>query len=126
MDTVTLIDAALGRRPADRILTNGRIALLHTGELLEGEVAIADDRIVGVGVLDGALRGPATDVVDVAGGVIAPGLFDPHFHVGGSHLSMGELARALLPLGTTSIATDCQEAYTYAGPPGVRAYNDPN
>jgi adenine deaminase len=37
---------------------------------------------------------------------------------------MTELARALLPLGTTSIATDFQEAYTYAGPQGVRAFLD--
>lgn len=124
MDTSALIEAALARRPADLILTGARIALLHTGEIVEGEVAISGDRIVGVGALDAALRGPSTEVVDVAGGIVAPGFFDPHFHVGGSHLSMTELARALLPLGTTSIATDFQEAYTYAGPEGVRAFLD--
>jgi adenine deaminase len=124
MGTVDLIDAAKGRRPADLILVSARIAVLHTGEVLEGDVAITGDRIVGVGTIDAGLRGRETDIVDVEGAVVAPGLFDPHFHVGGSHLGMTELARALLPLGTTSIATDCQEAYTYAGPAGVRAFID--
>ena len=122
MDVRSIIDAALGKTPADLVLRSGRIVLVHTGEIVDGDVAVAGDRIVGVGEIDPALVGPGTVEVDVAGRFVAPGLFDPHFHVGGSHLSMTELARALLPLGTTSIATDMQEAYTYAGPEGVRSF----
>ena len=124
MDVRELIDASLGVRAADSILRNGHVVLVHTGEVVKGDVAITGDRIVAVGAVDPALEGPDTEHIDVDGGVIAPGLFDPHFHVGGSHLSMTELARALLPLGTTSIATDFQEAYTYAGPEGVRVSLD--
>jgi adenine deaminase len=124
VDVRSIIDAALGRRPADLVLRSGRIVLVHTGEIIEGDVAITGDRIVAVGEVDPALVGSSTETIDLEGGTVAPGLFDPHFHVGGSHLSMTELARALLPLGTTSIATDMQEAYTYAGPPGVRSFLD--
>jgi adenine deaminase len=106
------------------ILRNGRIVLLHTGEIIDGDVAITGDRISAVGEVDADLLGPDTAQVELGRGYVAPGLFDPHFHVGGSHLSMTELARALLCLGTTSIATDFQEAYTYAGPVGVRASLD--
>ena len=124
MDVPELINAALGVHPADLVLMNGRIVLVHTGEIIEGGVAISHDRIVGVGDIDPVFVGGGTRVIDLRGGFISPGLFDPHFHVGGSHLSMTSLARALLPLGTTSIATDFQEAYTYAGPPGARAFLD--
>lgn len=124
MEVAELIDAALGVHPADVVMTNGRIVLVHTGEVIKGDVAISRDRIVAVGDIDPVFVGPGTREIDVGGGFISPGLFDPHFHVGGSHLSMTSLARALLPLGTTSIATDFQEAYTYAGPPGARAFLD--
>lgn len=124
MEVQELIDAALGVHPADVVLRNGSIVLVHTGEIIVGDVAIYSDRLVAVGEIASGLIGPDTREIDLAGGYVCPGLFDPHFHVGGSHLSMTALARALLPLGTTSIATDFQEAYTYAGPPGARAFLD--
>lgn len=124
LDTIQLIDAALGNRPADLLLRNGRIALLHSVEIIDGDVAITQNRIVAVGCVDEALVAGSTVEIDLQRGYVSPGLFDPHFHVGGSHLNMTELARALLPRGTTSIATDMQEAYTYAGPEGVRAFLD--
>jgi adenine deaminase len=124
MEVQELIDAALGTHPADLVLRNGRIVIVHTGEILEGGVAIWRDRIVAAGEIDPSLIGSETQEIDLAGTYVSPGLFDPHFHVGGSHLSMTALARAILPLGTTSIATDFQEAYTYAGPRGARAFLD--
>src|SRR3972149_6266945 len=63
-----LIAVARGERPADLVLCGGRVANVFTGELLREDVAIVGDRIAGLGRYAGRV------VLDVAGGVIAPGL----------------------------------------------------
>ncbi len=111
--------AAMGQAPADLVLRGGRVADLYLGDVVEADVHLAAGRIVAV-TERGAAAHPETPERDVAGGLICPGLIDAHYHIGGSHLAVGELAHALLRRGTTAIATDFYEIYTYAGPEGVR------
>ena len=71
--------------PPSLILHNARIYTVDARHSIAEAVAIAGDRIVGVGgeakIL--GLKGPSTRVVDVGGATIVPGLHDAHAHVVG-------------------------------------------
>jgi adenine deaminase len=109
-----LIAVARGERPADLVLRGGRVANVFTGELLREDVAIAGDRIAGLGRYGGQR------VLDVDGGVIAPGLIDGHFHLESTMLTPAAFARAVAPRGTTAVVVDPHEIGNVAGVTGVR------
>jgi adenine deaminase len=114
------IEAALGRRPSDLVLTGARLVNVFTRELLPGAVAIWRDRIVAVGELPDGAIGPETEVRSFDGGYLAPGFIDPHMHAGDTSLPVQALAAALLERGTTSLATDFCELYAMGGLDAVR------
>ncbi|MEK7205356.1 MAG: amidohydrolase family protein, partial [candidate division NC10 bacterium] len=109
-----LIAVARGERPADLVLRGGRVANVFTGELLREDVAIAGDRIAGLGQYAGRI------VLDVAGGTIVPGLMDAHFHLESTMLTPAAFARAVAPRGTTAVVMDPHEIGNVAGIAGVR------
>ena len=65
---------------ADTVFVGGRV--LRGGTSRRGAVAVRDGRIALVGSDDDvrAMAGPATEVVDVAGGLLTPGFQDAHAH----------------------------------------------
>ena len=81
------VDVASGRVPADLVLRGGRVVNVLSGEIHEGDVAIAGERIVGIGRYDGER------VEDVRGLYICPGFIDAHLHIESSMLSVPEFAR---------------------------------
>lgn len=81
---LALVSAAAARAAdADLILHNGRIVTVDAAFSIQQAVAIRGDRIVAAGsdpsVL-GAERGPHTNVIDLHGRMVLPGLFDSHLH----------------------------------------------
>lgn len=74
---------AAAQQKADIILINGNIATLDDANSRVEAVAIADNKIVSVGsnveVLK--LKSGKTQVIDVQGKTVVPGLFDTHLHV---------------------------------------------
>jgi predicted amidohydrolase YtcJ len=68
---------------ADRIFINGRIRTLDPRQPLVPALAIKDGRLVFLGENGPALRlwGGRTDVVDLHGAAVVPGLTDAHLHV---------------------------------------------
>ena len=70
------IEQGQGLAQADVVLKGGRIFDLVGGELIESDVAICNDRIVGT---MGEYRGARE--IDVRGKVIVPGFIDTHCHV---------------------------------------------
>jgi adenine deaminase len=115
-----IIDVALGRRPASMVISGGRLVHVHTGEVLEGDVAVLGDRIVSIGELPAASRGPDTQIVDARDAFVIPGFIEPHFHAADPSMAPGDLALALLARGTTTLATDLVEFYAVGGLPAVR------
>lgn len=111
-----LVAVAAQHAPADLILANARIINVHTGEIENGNVAICDGRIAGVGPYT---RGAAT--VDLGGRYLAPGLIDAHIHLESSLLWVTEFARAVVPHGTSVIVSDPHEIANVLGLDGVRA-----
>lgn len=66
----------------DLILMNGRIATQDERRSFAQAVAIQDGRFAAVGSDDHviALRGENTDVIDLGGKTVIPGLNDSHMH----------------------------------------------
>jgi predicted amidohydrolase YtcJ len=74
--------ASTGAPGAERILHNGRFATMDRVRPFAEAVAIADGRFTVVGSEAEVLRlkGPATDVLDLRGATVIPGLNDSHTH----------------------------------------------
>lgn len=85
------------------ILRNCRLVNVYSGRIEDTDVTIAGDRVASI---DAAAAGPDDRVIDCAGRFVAPGLIDAHMHVDTTFLWPGELARAIVPLGTTTLFVD--------------------
>ena len=106
------LQAARGEVPAELVLTGARLANVYTGEWQETDVALFDGIIVGLG----DYTGPR---LAVTGSYILPGFIDGHLHLESSMLTPRELARALLPLGTTTVVADPHEIANVWGVAGL-------
>ncbi|HEY9074215.1 MAG TPA: adenine deaminase [Desulfobaccales bacterium] len=102
---------ARGEAPADLVLVGGQVTNVYTGRCQKIDVAIFDGIIAGLGDYDG----PRLEV----NGYIIPGLIDGHLHLESSMLTPRELARALLPLGTTTVVADPHEIANVWGTAGL-------
>ena len=114
MDLKTRVEIAAGRRPADLVLKNGRIVNVLSCEIHEGDVAIAGDRIVGIGSYTGE------ETVDLHGQYICPGFIDGHVHVESSLLNVAEFAKVVAAHGTAAVVTDPHEITNVMGTEGIR------
>jgi len=97
------------------LLTGGRVLNVFTGEIEPGDVVLADGRIAGVG----PYQWSAAETIDVSGQVILPGLIDAHMHLESTLLVPVELARVVVPHGTTTIIADPHEIANVLGVPGI-------
>ena len=111
--------AARGHQPFDLLLCNGTVVDVGTGELRSGDVedVRADDRKCAPA---GFQQGAASEIVDCAGRIVAPGLIDMHVHFESSMLTPGPYAEAVCPRGTTTIFCDPHELANVAGVAGMR------
>ena len=120
-----LVDVAMGRRPADTVIRNGRWVNVYSGEIIAGtDIAIAAGRIAYVGPDAGYTIGGETEVIDAAGRYLIPGFCDGHMHVESGMLTVTEFARAVIPHGTTSMFIDPHEIANVLGLKGVRLMHD--
>ena len=69
------------------------------------EAVIADGWIAGVGAYDW----PARQTLALSGRMVLPGLIDAHMHLESTLLTPAELARLIVPHGTTAIISDSHE-----------------
>ena len=116
-----VIDVALGNAAADMVIKNGRLLNVHTGEIYETEIAIADKVIAAVGSLGEKTVGENTKVIDAAGKIMVPGFIDAHIHFESSMLTYTEFSRMVVKHGTTAVATDLMEIAIVAGEDGINA-----
>lgn len=114
-----VIDVALGNAAADMVIKNGKLLNVHTGEIYETEIAIADKVIAAVGHLSENTIGENTKVIDAKGKIMVPGFIDAHIHFESSMLTYTEFSRMLVKHGTTAVATDLMEIAIVAGEEGI-------
>lgn len=74
-----------GPAPADRMLVNGNIHTLWDEQPRAEAVAMRNGRIQAVGTQESLsdYRGEATDVIDLDGATVVPGMADSHVHLAG-------------------------------------------
>jgi adenine deaminase len=109
-----LLAVARGDAEPDLVVAGARVFSAFTREWLDGDVAVADGRIAGIGRYDGGER------IDAAGRRLVPGSIDAHVHVESSKLLPAEFARVLVARGTTAVVCDPHEIANVLGAAGVR------
>ncbi len=110
---------AVGEEKADLAVVNARCANVYTGELLDDcAVCIKGRRIAYVGRDPQTSIGSATEVIDVKGKTVIPGLIDGHTHLA-LLSSAAEVLKYAIKGGTTAIVTETMEAFPVAGYEGL-------
>lgn len=123
--TKDLVNVAMGRRPADLVIRDGRWVNVHSGEIISGsDVAVCGSRIAFVGADASHTIGDGTKVIEAGGRYLVPGLCDAHMHVESGMVTVTEFARAVIPHGTTSMFIDPHEIANVLGLEGVRLMHD--
>ena len=115
-----LIQVALGQKPADIVIKNGKLVNVITHEVYETEIAIANGKIASIGPVPAGAVGPDTQVIDAKGMYLAPGFMDAHIHIESSMLSYTEFAKMVVKHGTTAVATDLMEVTIVSGVEGMK------
>ena len=112
------VAVARGDEPADLVVRGGTVLSVFTREWLRADVAIADGFVAGVGDYEGH------ETIDATGRFVVPGFIDAHMHIESTKLVVDELARLILPLGTTAIVADPHEIANVLGTDGVHWLHD--
>lgn len=114
MNLKQLVDVGAGRREADLVIRGGRIVNVLSMEVHDGDVAIFNGRIAGIGDYKGK------ETVDVKGQYLVPGMIDGHVHIESSMLSVPEFAKVVCACGTAAVVTDPHEIANVLGVDGIR------
>ena len=104
---------ARGLEKAELVFKNGRVFSSGTGEFIEGDVAVADGIVIGVGTYEGETE------IDLEGKVICPGFIDSHLHLESTLVTPGELVRQAAQCGTTTFIVDPHESANVSGTDGI-------
>lgn len=112
-----LIDQGVGRVPADIVLKGGHFFDLVTGELVQSDIAIGGDRIVGT---CGSYSGETE--IDISGRIVVPGFIDTHLHIESSLVTPHEFDRCVLPYGVTTAICDPHEIANVLGKEGIEFF----
>lgn len=107
------IDLAAGRDDVELVLKNCKIVNVFSHRILKGNIAIDSGKIIGIGDYTGVRE------VDMKGMFVAPGLIDSHQHMESSMVTPEQLARILVPHGTTTIIADPHEIANVCGLDGI-------
>lgn len=113
------IDQGRGVAPADLVLKGARVFDLITGDLVETDVAMCGDTIVGVfGTYHGRQE------IDLAGHILVPGFIDTHLHIESSLVTPFEFDRCVTPHGVTTAICDPHEIANVCGLLGIQYFLD--
>jgi adenine deaminase len=108
--TRQLAAVAMGRQAPDRVLTGARILSTYTERILgDREIWISGGRIAAVKPAGSCPPSSGAIFTDVRGGLLAPGLVDPHIHIESSMMTSCAYAEAALLCGVTTIFCDSHE-----------------
>lgn len=109
--TRTLADVASGRTTPELVITGARVLSTYTERVLGArEIWVHSGRIAAVKPVGECKRSSSgTTFYDARGGIIAPGLVDPHVHIESSMMTACAYAEGALLNGTTTIFCDSHE-----------------
>lgn len=108
-----VIRVAAGEEKADLVLKNAKYLNVFSNEFCQGDIAVAEGLIVGMGKYEG------TQEIDASDRIVCPGFIDAHIHLESSLVEPWEFAKAVLPHGTTTVICDPHEIANVMGLQGV-------
>ena len=109
-----IINVARGKVKADLVIKNARVINVLSEEVHQGDVAIADGIIAGIG---SGYKG--IQEIDIKGKYLSPSFIDGHVHIESSMLLPKEFAKAVVPAGTTTLIIDPHEISNVLGLHGI-------
>ena len=119
--TRRLAGVAMGSAEPDLVIRGARVLSTYSERILpDREIWLSGGRIAAVKPA-GTYRGGAAKTYDAKGGIIAPGLVDPHIHIESSMVTACAYAEAALLNGTTTIFCDSHEIGNVMDVAGVEA-----
>jgi adenine deaminase len=113
--TARRIRVALDQEPGDLLIKGGQVVNVFNRRVEPADVVIAGGRIAGVGCYEWR----AAQTIAADGLVIMPGLIDAHMHLESTLLTPAELARLIVPKGTTAVISDSHELGNVLGVRGI-------
>lgn len=116
-----LIQVALGKKEATLLLKNCRLVNVYSGEISRTDIAVYEDTIASITA--GTVK-DAKEVIDCQDYYAIPGFIDPHMHVDTTMLWPNELARVLVPLGTTTVFVDMVNIAHNGGKEAIKAMQE--
>ena len=119
--TKELTRVAMGSSSPDLIITGARILSTYSERIFpEKEIWFKSGRIACLQPAGtGRSKGLNANYYDARGGILAPGLVDPHIHIESSMMTACAYAEAALLNGTTTIFCDSHEIGNVSGVTGI-------
>lgn len=111
--TKEMAEIALGNKKAPLVMKNAKIVQVFTNEIIEGDIAIADGMIIGIGQYEGEQE------LDLQGKYVCPGFIDSHLHLESTLLNPAELILQAGLKGTTTFIVDPHEVANVSGKDGI-------
>ncbi|SDG82965.1 adenine deaminase C-terminal domain-containing protein [Pelagibacterium luteolum] len=121
--TRRLAAVASGREAADLVITDARMLSTYSERIsAPKEIWLVGGRIAAIKPSGAHKAAPAPRAVyDAKGGILAPGLVDPHIHIESSMVTACAYAEAALLNGTTTIFCDSHEIGNVMDVAGIQA-----
>jgi adenine deaminase len=123
--TRSLVDVAMGRKPAELVIRKGQWVSVQSGEIIpDTDIAIVSGHIAFVGEDASHCIGVETKIIEAEGRYLVPGLLDGHMHVESGMVTVTEFVRAVAPRGSTGLFVDPHEIANVFGLKGVKLMVD--
>lgn len=110
----TRLSAARGERQAELVFKNAKVLNVFTREIIEGDIAVQDGMILGIGEYSGQQE------IDLQGQYAAPGFIDAHLHLESTMAAPQQLIANSVCHGTTTYIADPHEAANVKGWDGIQ------
>ena len=112
----------MGRIPFDLLVLNVQLVNVLTAKIYPADIAIIDGEFAFIGK---ALPIHSAEAYfDAKGAFAVPGYIDSHMHIESSMMTPENFARAVVPMGTTTVAADPHEIANVLGERGVQLLAD--
>ncbi len=105
---------AAGEGRVELVLRGGKVVNVFNGKIEEKDIAIDGGKVIGLGSYVGEKE------VDLKGATVVPGFIDAHMHMESTLVTPEQMARILVPRGTTTVIADPHEIANVCGLEGIR------
>lgn len=98
---------------AELVLKNGKILNVFTEEIIEGDIAISNGLIIGIGNYSGIKE------INIKDKYVVPGFVDSHLHLESTMVEPNIFLKEAVKSGTTTFIVDPHEAANVSGNDGI-------